>query len=133
MREQSENYINASHILTVAGLEKPARTKVLEKQLPKADCKKKQGGYGKFQGQSCLERRLFTASVSNVRSTGTWVPLAVGRELAVRHFVLDKIAPLLDYVPGLEPLPPAPKHRQGSAEDKSRSKPARRKKMALGK
>jgi hypothetical protein len=56
---------------------------------------KVQGGYGKYQG--------------------TWVPLHEGRVLAERNKVLDKLAPILDYIPGDRSPPPAPKHATASS------------------
>ena len=54
MRRRSDDYINATHILKVADLDKPARTRVLEKEVQQAIHEKVQGGYGKYQGD-CVE------------------------------------------------------------------------------
>lgn len=65
MRRQSDNWVNATHILKAAGFDKPARTRILERDVQKGRHEKVQGGYGKFQGtlfctfgtfglQSCL-------------------------------------------------------------------------------
>ncbi|KAI9891540.1 MAG: hypothetical protein M1814_002663 [Vezdaea aestivalis] len=90
MRRRSDDYINATHILKVAGFDKPARTRVLEREVQKGIHEKIQGGYGKYQG--------------------TWVPLADGRDLAERNNVLDALRPIFDFVPGDRSPPPAPKH-----------------------
>ncbi|EEH47400.2 uncharacterized protein PADG_03498 [Paracoccidioides brasiliensis Pb18] len=90
MRRRSDDWINATHILKVAGLDKPARTRILEREVQKGVHEKVQGGYGKYQG--------------------TWVPLAEGRNLAERNRILDKLLPIFDYVAGDRSPPPAPKH-----------------------
>ncbi|KAF2102710.1 apses-domain-containing protein [Rhizodiscina lignyota] len=90
MRRRSDDWINATHILKVAGLDKPARTRVLEREVQKGVHEKVQGGYGKYQG--------------------TWVPLHDGRHLAERNGVLAKMLPIFDFVPGDRSPPPAPKH-----------------------
>jgi transcription factor MBP1 len=51
MRRRQDDWINATHILKVADLDKPARTRVLEKEVQKEAHEKIQGGYGKYQGQ----------------------------------------------------------------------------------
>lgn len=50
MRRQSDNWVNATHILKAAGFDKPARTRILERDVQKGHHEKVQGGYGKFQG-----------------------------------------------------------------------------------
>lgn len=50
MRRQSDNWVNATHILKAAGFDKPARTRILERDVQKGRHEKVQGGYGKFQG-----------------------------------------------------------------------------------
>lgn len=50
MRRQSDNWVNATHILKAAALDKPARTRILERDVQKGHHEKVQGGYGKFQG-----------------------------------------------------------------------------------
>ena len=55
MRRRSDNWINATHILKVADLDKPARTRVLEKEVQLNTHEKIQGGYGKYQGQSVFQ------------------------------------------------------------------------------
>eukprot|EP00842_Homolaphlyctis_polyrhiza_P001166 jgi/Hompol1/204/HPOL_004394-RA len=52
MRRRKDSYVNATHILKVAGLAKANRTKVLEREVIQTvqDAEKVQGGYGKYQG-----------------------------------------------------------------------------------
>ena len=50
MRRRSDHWINATHILKVAGYDKPARTRILEREVQKGVHEKVQGGYGKYQG-----------------------------------------------------------------------------------
>jgi len=51
MRRRHDHYINATHILKVADYDKPARTRILEREVQKGVHEKIQGGYGKYQGQ----------------------------------------------------------------------------------
>ena len=51
MRRRVDNYINATHILKVADYDKPARTRILEREVQKGVHEKVQGGYGKYQGE----------------------------------------------------------------------------------
>jgi regulatory protein SWI6 len=50
MKRQSDNCLNATQILKVAGIEKGRRTKILEKEIITGPHEKVQGGYGKYQG-----------------------------------------------------------------------------------
>ena len=50
MRRRVDDYINATHILKCAGFDKPARTRILEREVQKGVHEKVQGGYGKYQG-----------------------------------------------------------------------------------
>jgi hypothetical protein len=50
MRRVDDSYMNATQILKVAGVPKPKRTKILEREVSLGDCEKVQGGYGKYQG-----------------------------------------------------------------------------------
>ncbi len=50
MRRRHDDWINATHILKAAGFDKPARTRILEREVQKEDHEKVQGGYGKYQG-----------------------------------------------------------------------------------
>jgi transcription factor MBP1 len=61
MRRRSDDWINATHILKLAGYDKPARTRILEREVQKGVHEKIQGGYGKYQGQ-------LTSGRSGVRS-----------------------------------------------------------------
>jgi len=49
MRRRSDDWINATHILKVADFDKPARTRILEREVQKGTHEKVQGGYGKYQ------------------------------------------------------------------------------------
>lgn len=61
MRRRHDDWINATHILKAAGFDKPARTRILERDVQKDVHEKIQGGYGKYQGMRNLES-LFVAS-----------------------------------------------------------------------
>jgi len=50
MRRRHDDWINATHILKAAGFDKPARTRILEREVQKGTHEKVQGGYGKYQG-----------------------------------------------------------------------------------
>lgn len=50
MRRRHDDWINATHILKAAGFDKPARTRILERDVQKDLHEKIQGGYGKYQG-----------------------------------------------------------------------------------
>ncbi|PWN23851.1 apses-domain-containing protein [Microstroma glucosiphilum] len=90
MRRRADGWINATHILKVVGLDKPQRTRVLERDVQKGDHEKVQGGYGKYQG--------------------TWIPLPAAIELARNYNMSNLFDPLTSYVPSAESPPPAPKH-----------------------
>ncbi|GKU00328.1 hypothetical protein FLAG1_02448 [Fusarium langsethiae] len=100
MRRRSDNWINATHILKAAGFDKPARTRILERDVQKDVHEKIQGGYGKYQG--------------------TWIPLDSGQALAERHSVIDRLRPIFEYVAGAESPPPAPRHASKPKGPKSR-------------
>ena len=51
MRRRIDDWINATHILKAAGFDKPARTRILEREVQKDTHEKIQGGYGKYQGK----------------------------------------------------------------------------------
>jgi KilA-N domain len=51
MRRRHDDWINATHILKAAGFDKPARTRILEREVQKEVHEKVQGGYGKYQGR----------------------------------------------------------------------------------
>ncbi|KAI0152796.1 ANK-repeat protein MBP1 [Xylariaceae sp. FL1272] len=101
MRRRVDNWINATHILKCAGFDKPARTRILEREVQKDTHEKIQGGYGKYQG--------------------TWIPLEAGEQLARRNNVYDRIRPIFEYQPGGESPPPAPRH---TSKPKAPRKPA---------
>ena len=63
MRRRIDDYINATHILKVADYDKPARTRILEREVQKGEHVKVQGGYGKYQGsQRPVLRNWFSLS-----------------------------------------------------------------------
>ncbi|KAL8334462.1 hypothetical protein RB598_008964 [Gaeumannomyces tritici] len=101
MRRRHDDWINATHILKAAGFDKPARTRILEREVQKDTHEKIQGGYGKYQG--------------------TWIPLESGEALANRNNIYDRLRPIFEYVPGAESPPPAPRH---ASKPKQPKKPA---------
>lgn len=105
MRRRADDWINATHILKVADYDKPARTRILEREVQKGVHEKVQGGYGKYQG--------------------TWIPLDDGRLLAERNGVLDKMRAILDFVPGDRSPPPAPKHATAASSRAKGARPGR--------
>ncbi|RVX75842.1 hypothetical protein B0A52_00199 [Exophiala mesophila] len=104
MRRRSDDWVNATHILKIAGFDKPARTRILEREVQKGVHEKIQGGYGKYQG--------------------TWVPLAEGRALAEKHGIIDRISAIFDFVAGDRSPPPAPKHTTAASSRPKQSKAA---------
>ncbi|KFY49801.1 hypothetical protein V496_09793 [Pseudogymnoascus sp. VKM F-4515 (FW-2607)] len=102
MRRRHDDWINATHILKAAGFDKPARTRILEREVQKELHEKVQGGYGKYQG--------------------TWVPLEKGEELAHRNGIYEKLRTIFEFVPGNDSPPPAPKHTTN--KPKAPKKPA---------
>ena len=50
MRRKADDFMNATQILKVAGIDKGKRTKILEKEVQVGEHEKVQGGYGKYQG-----------------------------------------------------------------------------------
>lgn len=77
MRRRSDAWLNATQILKVAGFDKPQRTRVLERDVQKAEHEKVQGGYGKYQGihTTFWEKRNLTLAVLTTRHLGatrTW-------------------------------------------------------------
>lgn len=50
MRRRADDWVNATHILKAAGFDKPARTRILEREVQRGRHEKVQGGYGKYQG-----------------------------------------------------------------------------------
>ncbi|CEJ57419.1 Putative ANK-repeat protein MBP1 [Penicillium brasilianum] len=106
MRRRADDWINATHILKAAGFDKPARTRILEREVQKGVHEKVQGGYGKYQG--------------------TWIPLPDGRMLAERNNIFTKIAPIFEYVAGDRSPPPAPKHTSASSKPRAPRKSTNR-------
>ncbi len=50
MRRQDDSWVNATHILKCAGIDKGRRTKILEREVHAGEHEKVQGGYGRYQG-----------------------------------------------------------------------------------
>ncbi|KAI6255578.1 hypothetical protein MCOR29_005240 [Pyricularia oryzae] len=101
MRRRVDDWINATHILKAAGFDKPARTRILEREVQKDQHEKVQGGYGKYQG--------------------TWIPLEAGEALAHRNNIFDRLRPIFEFSPGPDSPPPAPRH---TSKPKQPKKPA---------
>lgn len=110
MRRRFDGWINATHILKVAEYDKPARTRILEREVQKGTHEKVQGGYGKYQGKPGPFLHLRSLPGPLMSSTGTWIPLPDGRMLAQRNGCLDKLLPIFEFVAGDRSPPPAPKH-----------------------
>ena len=125
MRRRVDGFINATHILKVADYDKPARTRILEREVQKGKHEKIQGGYGKYQGEQWyMGWHLLSPADPSV---GTWVPLDDGRLLAERNGVLEKLLPILDFVQGDRSPPPAPKHTTNSNKPKASKAPNNKK------
>lgn len=90
MRRRHDDWVNATHILKAAGFDKPARTRVLEREVQKETHEKIQGGYGRYQG--------------------TWIPLEQAEALARRNNIYERLKPIFEFQPGNESPPPAPRH-----------------------
>ncbi|KAI1443601.1 ANK-repeat protein MBP1 [Annulohypoxylon stygium] len=101
MRRRQDDWVNATHILKAAGFDKPARTRILEREVQKDVHEKIQGGYGKYQG--------------------TWIPLEAGEQLAHRNNVYERLRPIFEFTPGNQSPPPAPRH---ASKPKAPRKPA---------
>ena len=67
MRRRHDDWINATHILKAAGFDKPARTRILERDVQKDVHEKIQGGYGKYQGLFAVPSCVKGASNSHRR------------------------------------------------------------------
>lgn len=109
MRRRHDDWINATHILKAAGFDKPARTRILERDVQKDVHEKIQGGYGKYQGRFWA-RQGSVLDISNTYNKGTWIPLPSGESLARRHSIYDRLQPIFEFVPGNQSPPPAPRH-----------------------
>src|SRR5689334_16058815 len=77
MRRQKDNWLNATQILKVAGVEKGRRTKILEKEIQTGEHEKVQGGYGKYQG--------------------TWIPFERGLQVCEQYGVKETLHKLLTH------------------------------------
>ena len=64
MRRRVDDYINATHILKVADHDKPARTRILEREVQKGVHEKIQGGYGKYQGEQRYVVQVFVYALT---------------------------------------------------------------------
>eukprot|EP00834_Sanchytrium_tribonematis_P001429 NODE_35_length_36362_cov_0.944434.p5 type:complete len:522 gc:universal NODE_35_length_36362_cov_0.944434:18829-20394(+) len=80
MRRMEDNWVNATQILKVGDIDKPQRTKILEREVQTGRHEKVQGGYGKYQG--------------------TWVPFERGVQLAKDYNVYHVMSEILEYIPG---------------------------------
>lgn len=58
MRRRHDDWVNATHILKAAGFDKPARTRILEREVQKDTHEKIQGGYGRYQGANMMSTGL---------------------------------------------------------------------------
>ncbi|KAJ3126728.1 hypothetical protein HK098_007184 [Nowakowskiella sp. JEL0407] len=105
MRRTNDNYVNATHVLKVAGLEKPDRTRILEMEVKTGSCHKVQGGYGKFQG--------------------TWMPFERALNLAYKHGALPRLQSLFEYKAN-HIFPLALERVKSASEDSSDSTPSQR-------
>ncbi|RKP40246.1 transcription regulator HTH, apses-type DNA-binding domain-containing protein, partial [Dimargaris cristalligena] len=76
MRRCEDCFINATQILKAADLDKPRRTRILERQIHPYEHEKVQGGYGRYQG--------------------TWIPLPGAVVLAREHGVYADLQQLLE-------------------------------------
>lgn len=77
MIRKDDSYVNATQILRAAGLPKPARTKVLEREVTRGVHEKVQGGYAGSQG--------------------TWIPLESAKILANTYGILEECEQLFSY------------------------------------
>lgn len=127
MRRKHDHYVNGTHILKAAGLDKPQRTRILEGVYRDGFHERVQGGYGKFQGRSSS-----SPSPSHILTSllGTWMPLDDAAKLADTHGVHDRVRPLLEYVPGNTSPPPAPKHATASTRNPRPIKAPKTRKIA---
>ncbi|KAG6818845.1 hypothetical protein H0H93_001082, partial [Arthromyces matolae] len=125
MRRRSDSWLNATQILKVAGFDKPQRTRVLEREVQKGEHEKVQGGYGKYQGPTKfrpLTRPLPKLTVI-VCSTGTWIPLERGVQLAKQYNCENLLRPIIEFQPAAKSPPLAPKHLVASTTRPTRRPP----------
>lgn len=116
MRRRADGWLNATQILKVAGLDKPARTRVLERDIQKGIHEKVQGGYGKYQGKRVVVKtRTFSYGLNiQLSFSGTWVPPDLALTLARHYSLEDQLRPIIEYEPSSDSPPPAPKHPAAS-------------------
>ncbi|KAJ3299592.1 hypothetical protein HK104_008305 [Borealophlyctis nickersoniae] len=103
MRRKADTWINATQILRAAGLPKPQRTKILERDVVGGVHEKIQGGFAGFQG--------------------TWIPLSSARELARAHGLDAELQVLFDFEPSRDGEPEPVK--KGSKAAKARAAPVK--------
>ncbi|KAI9014337.1 hypothetical protein CLU79DRAFT_767158 [Phycomyces nitens] len=99
MRRSLDSYINATHILKVAGFNKPMRTRLLEREVQLGEHEKVQGGYGKYQG--------------------TYIPLSRAADLARKYDVYELLQPLLEFTRREQSPPFTPKQSALAKQKKS--------------
>src|SRR2546430_65975 len=95
MKRQSDNCLNATQILKVAGIDKGRRTKILEKEIITGPHEKVQGGYGKYQGTWYDQRpppkmKVFFVDMSRV-------PYEIGVKFSRKYGVEEILRPLLEF------------------------------------
>lgn len=71
---QVDDWINATHILKAASYDKPARTRILEREVQKGVHEKVQGGYGKYQGAHTMTAFLSRRKVLTDQELGSLFP-----------------------------------------------------------
>lgn len=76
MRRRSDDWVNATHILKAAGFDKPARTRILEREVQKGVHEKVQGGYGKYQGEVDNSRKKRIDHLHLLQEHGSLFPKA---------------------------------------------------------
>jgi hypothetical protein len=90
MRRRHDDWINATHILKAAGFDKPARTRILEREVQKENHEKVQGGYGKYQGLWKVKDTYTQYSVDKIKVLGYhWNRVKLWRNeiMSMRNFV----------------------------------------------
>jgi transcription factor MBP1 len=71
MRRRVDDWINATHILKVADYDKPARTRILEREVQKGTHEKVQGGYGKYQGTHVVLGKIVARQSNKYKAHGS--------------------------------------------------------------
>ena len=100
MRRVSDDWLNATQLLKIANVDKPKRTKILERLINMARHEKVQGGYGKYQG--------------------TWITPEQAADFARSHGVEHLIRPLVEYDPSRLGVEPPTKEQALAAERQKR-------------